>query len=124
MAKNFDFVETLFTGKSDPNKMTVAFVMATNALEKGHSAVVIFMLEAVELGLPNAMDGIDIGAPFPPVSNLLAKFIELGGHIAVCGPCMIHNGFEASQMVPEYEIIAAPQVVDWLMNAKGTLQMT
>lgn len=122
--KTFDFVATLFDGKSNPNKMTVVLTMGVNALQKGHSAVLILMLEAVELGQPDAMDGIDIGAPFESASVLLKKFKELGGHIAVCGPCMIHNGFTASQMVPDYEVIKAPQVIDWLMNAKGSLQIT
>ncbi|WP_180900094.1 DsrE family protein [Martelella soudanensis] len=118
------FVATIFDGKSNPNKVTVAFTTALNALLKGHSATIILMVEAVELGKPGATDGIDIGAPFEPVSDLLAKFREGGGKIAVCGACMKHNGFSAEDMDPAYEIITAPDVVDLLMNAEGTLQIT
>lgn len=119
-----DFVSTLFDGKSNPNKMTVAFTMAVNALQKGHSVTLILMVEAVELGRPNATDGIDIGAPFEPVSVLLTKFKEAGGTIAICGSCMIHNGYSAEDMDADYPIINAPQVIDLLMNAKGSLQIT
>lgn len=45
-----DFVTTLFDGKGNPNKVTVAFTMALNALLKGHTACIILMVEAVELG--------------------------------------------------------------------------
>lgn len=119
-----DFVATIFDGKSNPNKVTVAFTMALNALMKGHSATVILMVEAVELGKPGATDGMDIGKPFEPVSDLLAKFREAGGKVAICGACMIHNGMSAEEMDPGYDIITAPDVVDLLMKATGSLQIT
>ncbi|AGT11643.1 DsrE family protein [Paracoccus aminophilus] len=119
-----DFVATLFDGKSNPAKVTVAFTMALNAQQKSHGAMVLLMVEAVELGLPGATDGIDVGKPFEPVSDLLAKFRDGGGRIGICKSCMIHNGFSAEQMVPGYEIVTAPEVIDLMMAAKGSLQIT
>lgn len=119
-----DFVATLFDGRANPAKVTVAFTMALNALQKGHGAMVLLMVEAVELGQPGATDGLDVGKPFEPVSDLLAKFLAGGGRIGVCKSCMIHNGFTAEQMVPEYEIVTAPEVVDLMMAAQGSLQIT
>ena len=119
-----DFVATIFDGKSNPNKVTVSFAMALNALMKGHSSTLILMVDAVKLGLPNATDGIDIGKPFEPVSDLLAKYLDKGGRVAICGPCMIHNGLTAEQMDPRFEIINAPDVIDLLMHSKGSLQVT
>ncbi|MDO6461875.1 DsrE family protein [Granulosicoccaceae sp. 1_MG-2023] len=119
-----DFVATVFDGKSDPNKVTVTFTMALNALQKGYTATIILMVEAVELGVPEATAGIDIGKPFQPVKDLLEQYLEKGGRIAICGACMLHNGMTADQMAPGYEIISAPDVVDLLMNAKGSLQVT
>ena len=66
--RNTDFVVTLFEGKSNPNNLTVAVVMGLNALRQGHTATIILMVEAVELGRPGATKGIDIGAPFAEVS--------------------------------------------------------
>ncbi len=119
-----DFVTTIFDGRNDPNKVTVAFTMALNALQKGHSATVILMVEAVELGKPGATDGIDIGKPFEPVSDLLKAYRQAGGKVAICGACMIHNGMSAEEMDPDFEIITAPDVVDLLMGASGSLQIT
>ena len=65
-----NFVATLFDGKSNPAKATVAFTMALNAVKKGHSAMVLLMVEAVELGLPDATAEMDVGAPFAPVAKL------------------------------------------------------
>ncbi len=119
-----DFVSTVFDGKNDPNKVTVTFTMALNALLKGHTAAIILMVEAVELGVPGATEGMDIGKPFEPVSDLLAKYLEKGGVIYICGACMIHNGMSAEQMDKRFEVIGAPDVVELLMNAKGSLQIT
>lgn len=119
-----DFVTTLFDGKSNPAKATVAMTMALNAVKAGHSAMVLLMVEAVELGLPEAMDGLDVGKPFEPVGDLLKAYLAGGGRIGICGSCMIHNGFTAEQMVPDYEIITAPEVVELLMASNGSLQIT
>ena len=119
-----DFVATVFDGTGNPNKVTVTFTMALNALLKGHTATIILMVEAVELGKPGATAGMDIGKPFEPVSDLLARYLEKGGRIAICGSCMIHNGLTAQQMDARFEVITAPDVIDLLMGAKGSLQVT
>ena len=119
-----DFVSTLFDGHSSPNKVTVVFTMAMNATLKGHSATVILMADAVELGRPAAMGDIDIGEPFQSVADLLSKYMASGGRVAVCGSCMTHNGFAKSDMDDRYQVITAADVVDLLMAAKGSLQVS
>lgn len=118
-----DFVTTLFDGYSNTDKVTVGFTMAVNALAKGHSATVILMAKSVELGKPDAMQNINIGAPFKPLGELLATFLADGGRVAVCSSCLLHAGFSPEDMDPKYPIINAPDVVDLLMNAKGSLQI-
>lgn len=118
-----DFVATLFDGEGNPNKVTVAFTMALNALHKGHSATLILMVEAVSLGRPGAANGLDIGKPFEAVAELLTKYLDKGGRVAICASCMLHNGLSAEQMDPRFDIITAPDVVDLLMGAQGSLQV-
>lgn len=119
-----DFVVTLFDGKNNPDNVTVAVVMGLNALQQGHSATIILMVKAVELGQPDATKGMDIGKPFAEVSGELKKYLDLGGQVCICNACMIHNGFKAEDMDPRFVLINAPDVVKLLMNAKGSLQIT
>ncbi len=119
-----DFVVTLFHGKNNPNEMTVATVMGLNAIKQGHSATIILMVTAVELGQPGAMRGVDIGHPFPEVGGTLEEFLKQGGQVCICRACMIHNGFSAEQMDPRFTLIDAPDVVSLLMGAKGSLQIS
>ena len=121
--KMTDFVATVFDGHSNPTKATVAFTMAVKALEKGHTATVILMVNAIELGQPGAADDIDVGAPFTPLKQLWAQFLERGGQIALCAACMGNQGYTAEQMDSRYFIINGPDIVDLLMAAKGTLQI-
>ena len=118
------FVVTLFEGAGNPNNLTVAVVMALNAVKQGHSATIILMVEAVELGKPGATKGIDIGAPFAEVSGQLEEFLSLGGQVCICNACLLHNGFTPEDMDSRFVLINAPDVVTLLMNAKGSLQIT
>jgi len=119
-----DFVVTLFEGGDNPNYLTVGVVMGLNALKQGHSATVLLMVKAVELGKPGAAKGIDIGAPFEEVGGQLEEFLSLGGQVCICNACMIHNGFSPEEMDSRYVLINAPDVVTLLMNAKASLQLT
>lgn len=119
-----DFIATLFDERGNPNKVTVAFTMGNKALEKGHSATIILMADGVYMGLPGRADGLDIGAPFKPVPELLAGFLEKGGQVGVCKSCMEHNGLKAEQIDPRFTIITADEVIDLVMAAKGSLQIS
>ena len=123
MTQTAEFVSTLYHGEDDPNKVTVALTMVLQARLKGHSACLILMADAVALGVPGAADGIDIGQPFQPAAQLLNEYLAEGGRVAVCKSCLIHNGFTEEQMDGRYEIINAPDVVDLLMGATGSLQV-
>lgn len=124
MASKTDYVGTLFdNAESNPSKITLAFTMAGIALKQGHSASVILMVDAVHLGVPNALNKVDIGAPFKPAKELLEAFIEKGGNVLVCGACMEHNGIEDSAIDTRFTKISGDDVVELLMAAKGSLQL-
>lgn len=122
--KTTDFVATLYEGANNPNKVTVAFTMGLTALEKGYSATLILMVDAVYLAYPHATQLINIGEPFKPVEELLEAFLAKGGTIAVCKSCMVHNRIEAHEIDSCFPIITAPEVIDLQMAAKGTMQVS
>ena len=124
MPKTTDYVSTLFDNDNNPSKVTIALTMAGKALEKGHSATIILMVDGVRLAVPNAFGKIDIGAPFKPAAELLKAFMEKGGQLLVCGACLKHNGIEESAIDERFEIIDAGDVIDLVMSAKGSLQLS
>ncbi len=119
-----DYIGTLFDNVDNPNKITVAFTMANKVIDNGYSASIILMVDSVHLACPGKVDDIDIGAPFMPVKKLQEAFLEKGGKILVCQACMVHNNVGEDAIDPRFEVISADQVVELMMNAKGTLQLT
>ena len=118
------FVATLFDDRSNPGKVTVAVMMAMNAARKGHRATLVLMVEAVKLAVPGGVEGIDIGAPFKPVKELLETFLSLGGKVVACASCLEHNHLTREQLDPRVGVVTAPEVIDLLMGAQGSLQVT
>ena len=124
MAKQTDYVSTLFSNIDDPNKITVAYTMGVQALAQGHSATIMLMVDAVHLAKKGALEGIDIGAPFQPAQPLQEAFLKEGGQILVCKACMVHNGVAEDEIDERMQVITAEEVVPMLMGAKGSLQLT
>lgn len=119
------FITTLFdSAQGQHNKIVIGFTMALNAIQKGHSSTLILMGDAVLLGTPNATDGIDVGAPFKPATELLNEYLQLGGRIAVCKSCMVNKGINEEQLDPRYLCITGADVIDLTMNATGTMQIS
>ncbi|PIE47661.1 MAG: sulfur reduction protein DsrE [Gammaproteobacteria bacterium] len=125
MVQTTDYVGTLFDNETtNPNKITVALTMGCKVLEKGNSATIILMVDAVSLALPNKLDNVDIGAPFKPAKELLEGFLAAGGNVQVCKACMIHNGVDEAKIDGRFGVVSADDVVDLVMNAKGSLQLS
>lgn len=120
----YDYVSTLFDNDNNPNKVTVALTMANKALERGHSVALILMVDAVHLACPGRIDGIDIGDPFKPAKALQEAFLDKGGRIYVCQSCMVHNGITQEMLDSRFELITADGVIQLLMSATGTLQLS
>ncbi|MBR0573209.1 MULTISPECIES: DsrE family protein [Pasteurellaceae] len=102
----------------------MAFTLANKVLEKGYSATILLMVDAVSLAIPGKVDNIDIGAPFSGLKTLQESFIQNGGKILVCKACMVHNNIIPEQIDPRFGIIDGDEVADLIMNAKGSLQIS
>jgi predicted peroxiredoxin len=119
-----DFVTTLFDGRDNPAKVTIGFVMAMNAAKKGHRTTLVLMLDAVRLGVPGGLDGLDVGAPFKPVRELLETLLGLGGKVVACASCLEHAKLKPEQLDPRVAVVTAPEVIDLLTSATGSFQVT
>jgi len=110
----------LTTGMEDAEKVTLAFLVATAALEQGHDDVVIWTTkEAVRLGLPGhavgeACDGC------PPLERLFGQFAEGGGELLVCPICVNARKLDADGFVANARVAGATPMWEWLGD-EGTV---
>lgn len=121
--QNMNYVVTLFEGNPANSKITVALTMACNAARKGLKPVVILMGDAVTLAVPDGFESIDIGAPFSSCKALLNEILQAGGQIAVCESCMVFKGLAASDLDTRFTVIKGSDVIEFTLQAKGSLQV-
>ena len=106
-------VINLTTGHEDVDKVTVAFLVATAAQEKGKQVVMFLTKEAVRLGLPGYAEPIQThGAP--PVSRLFGQFAQAGGEYYVCPICFDARQLDADALVDNAKIAGATPLWEFI----------
>ena len=92
MADSGKVVINLATGLDDSERVTVAFLVGTAALEQGKQVAMFLTKEAVRLGLPGHAEAVACDG-CPPVPRLFEQFADGGGELLVCPICF--NGTKA-----------------------------
>src|SRR5881409_3222943 len=88
----------LTTAKDNPDKTTVAFVVANAGVAAGQEVVVFLNVEGVRLTTPGYADDIT-SEGFKPLKELLAAFVENGGKVWVCPPCFNARGLNKDDLI-------------------------
>jgi predicted peroxiredoxin len=86
-------VISLTTGLEDPEKVTVALLVAAGAAESGRPTLIFLAKEAVRL----ALDGVAVGTACtgcPPLRDLMARYVAAGGTFLVCPVCFTAKGLD------------------------------
>ena len=108
-------------GPESPELATIPFVMACAALASDVEVVMGFQGNAVLLVREGEADHV-LASGFPPLKKLLADFVELGGKLLVCGPCVKSRELEAaSDLVDGAEVVAAGRFVAEITSATNCL---
>jgi len=72
----------------NPEKAAMPFVMANAALAMDLEATVCLQGNGVYLARKGYPENMTPPGGFPPLPKLIADFMELGGKLLVCGPCI------------------------------------
>lgn len=113
MADERKVLINLATGLEDPERVTVAFLVAGAALDAGKRVAFFLTKEAVRLALPGvasvvACDGC------PPLQRLFSQVAEQGGELLVCPICANSRGLEDAELVANARIAGATPMWEWL----------
>ena len=91
-------VVSLTTGLEDPERVTVAFLVAVGAAEAGRPTLMFLTKEAVRLAYP----GIAVGTACegcPTLVELVDRFRAAGGEVLVCPICVNARGLDEQTVV-------------------------
>jgi predicted peroxiredoxin len=113
-------VVNLATGHEDAERVTIAFLVATAALDQGRSVIVFTTKEAARLGIPGYAEAIEV-AGAPPMSRLFAQFADGGGELLVCPICFDARKLDKSALVPNARIGGATPLWEWIGGDDATV---
>ena len=110
----------LGTGLEDGEKVTVAFLVAGAALDRGREVAMFLTQEAVRLALPGQAEGVFCDG-CPPLERLFEQFAQAGGELMVCPFCVNARKLEAETFVAHARVAGATPMFDWLGDEPGTV---
>jgi len=120
MAENEERIMLFCThAGDDAEKAAMPFVMACGAIAMDVEATVVLQGQGVYIAQKGYVDNMLPPGGFPPLKKLLADFIELGGDLRVCGPCIKERSIDESEFVKGAKITAAGELALDAMEAKA-----
>ena len=84
--------------------------MANAALAMDIQATIVLQGHGVYLSQKGYAENVLPGGGFPPIKKLLDEFLELGGKLRVCVPCIKERNIPESDLVEGAETTAAGAV--------------
>jgi predicted peroxiredoxin len=88
----------------------VPFVLANAALAMDIKATIVMQGDGVNIAKKGYAATMPHGGGFPPMQELLTSFLEQGGQIKVCGPCIKIRDISESELIEGAEVTAAGSV--------------
>lgn len=104
----------------DPERATFPFMMANAALAMDVEAVVVLQGTGVYLAKKGYADHVHASG-LPPLKELLKSFLDQGGRLLVCTPCIKDRQISEDDLVDGSTLIAGATLTQELLSAKATL---
>jgi predicted peroxiredoxin len=102
----------LVTGLEDPERVTLAFLVAGAALEQGKQVALFLTKDAVRLSLPGHAQGVACDG-CPPLERLFQQFADGGGELMVCPICFSARKLDENELVANARIAGATPMWEW-----------
>jgi predicted peroxiredoxin len=112
-------VVSLITGMEDPERVTVAFLVAVGAAEQGRPTLMFLSKEAVRLAIP----GVAVGTACdgcPPLPELMARYEKAGGRYFACPICFNARQLDQGNLLPNAELNGTVPMWQWIGDEGAT----
>ena len=107
------FCVSLTRAADDPDRATVAFVVANAAAASDKETLVFLSTEGVRLSQKGYADAIHEEG-FAPLNQLMESFVGAGGKIYVCSPCFKKRGLDDGNLIPGATVVGGAKLVEFL----------
>jgi predicted peroxiredoxin len=108
-------------GPEDPERATIPFVIATAAQASDIPVLIGFQVNGVMLARKDCAEHV-FAAGFPPLKELMDIYIESGGELFVCGPCVQSRKIDSeTDFIPGAKIVNAATFAKEISEAANVL---
>ena len=110
---------SLTTGLEDPEKVTVALLVAVGAAESGRRTLMFLTKEAVRL----ATEGFVVGTACegcPPLPDLMKRYEAAGGEFLTCPICFNARQLDESRLVTNATLGGTIPLWEWIGEGATT----
>lgn len=104
----------------DAERASFPFMLANAALAMDIKAVMVLQGNGVWLAKKGYAQHVH-AAGLPPMKELIKNFVELGGRMMVCTPCIKHRNIEESDLIEGASSTAGAAVNDELLTANASV---
>ena len=112
-------VISLATGLEDPEKVTVAYLVAVGAAESGRPTLMFLTKEAVRLALNGTAVGVACEG-CPPIADLAQRYEAAGGRYFVCPICFKAKQLDGDDLIAGAEIQGTVPMWEWIGDGATT----
>jgi predicted peroxiredoxin len=120
MAETEKVVYIVTHAAEDPERATFPFMLATAAQAMEVEVVVALQGVSVFLAKKGFLEHV-MAAGLPALKDLVNTYLESGGTLLVCTPCVRDRNIEESDLIEGAELIAAARLNQEILSANATL---
>ncbi len=110
---------SLTTGLEDPEKVTVALLVAVGAAESGRPTLIFLTKEAVRLAIPGHARAVACEG-CPPLDTLMQRYAAAGGTLIACGICVDAKGIDGDDLIANATKAGSVQLWEWIGDDAAT----
>ncbi|MEO3855637.1 DsrE family protein [Acrocarpospora sp. B8E8] len=112
-------VISLITGLEDPERVTVAFLVALGAAEQGRPTLMFLTKEASRLATEGVANAVACEG-CPPLADLVARYEAAGGKYLVCPICFDARKLDKSTLIKNAELGGTVPMWQWIGDEGAT----
>lgn len=102
----------------DDDKVTLGFMIADQALDKGSDSIVFLVGSGVLCVVKGTGNEISIGKPFPSLDTLISGFLKKGGKLLVSSDCLQLRGYQSHQLLEGVTVTDTKDMFDFVLESK------
>ena len=110
----------VMTKGADHELSSVAFTIAHGGLEAGMKVYAFLTSAAVDLVRKRAVDYTQV-PPLEPLKGLIEEFLQAGGTVWACPPCVKTRGYTPADLLDGVEIVGGKAMHQRILAGAATL---